>query len=107
MKEAEASPASHVSDGVIVIVEVDVSGSLPVTAHELFVAGGPLVLGIAGQHALDAHADTLNVLHWTPSLLAEKIQADDAVGVDVGVHRDWTVGQLHKHDFGRLWGGGC
>jgi hypothetical protein len=61
------------------VVKLDVLWSLAVHADEIFVSRRPLVLGIAGKHALQAHADALNVLHWTPSLLAEEVKADDAV----------------------------
>ena len=53
------------------------------TAHELVISLRTLVLGVAAQHALDAHAHALNALHGRPTrVAAEKIEADDAVGVD-------------------------
>lgn len=54
--------------GVIVIVEVDVSGPQAVSAHKVLVARRSLVLGVSCQHALDAHAHALHILNWAPSL---------------------------------------
>lgn len=48
----------------------------------------PLVLGVGGQHTLEAHADTFHSLYRRPTRLAQKIKADDAVAVNVWVHRD-------------------
>lgn len=86
----------------VVVIEVDVLGTQAVPPHKFLVAGRPLVLSVTRQHALDAHAHTLDVLDGTPALLAEKVEADDAVGVDVRVHRDGAVVQLREDNFGRL-----
>lgn len=88
------------------VVELNVPGPLPVCADELLVAGGPLVLGVARQHALQAHAHALDVLDGAPALLAEEVEADDAVGVDVRVHRDGPVGGLDEGHLGGLCGAG-
>lgn len=84
------------------VVELDVLWSEAVPADKVLVPLRALVLGVPRQHALQAHADALDVLHRTPSLLAEKVEADDAVRVDVRVDRDWAVGKLDEDDFGRL-----
>ena len=85
------------------VVELDVLWSLAVRADEVFVSRRPLVLGVAGEHTLQTHADALNVLHWAPPLLAEKIKADDAVRVNMGVHRNRAIRKLDEDNFGRLY----
>lgn len=89
-------------DLIIMVVEVDVPRSQPVASHKLLVSGGALILDVAGQHALQAHAYALNVLDGTPALMTEEIETDDAVRVDVGVYWYGAVGFLLEHDFGRL-----
>lgn len=61
------------------IVEIDVSGSPSIAGHELRISFRTLVLGVAGQHALQGHAYALDVLDGAPALGAEEIEADDAV----------------------------
>ena len=70
------------------IIKPNIPRSLRVPPTEILVPLGSLVLIVARQHALDAHAYTLDVLHGAPALGAEQVEADDAVGVNVGVHRD-------------------
>lgn len=89
-------------NGVVVVVKLNVPGPLPVPADELLVARRAFVLGVARQHALQAHAHALDVLDGAPPLLAEEVEADDAVGVDVRVHRDGSVGGLDKGYLGGL-----
>lgn len=101
--KAAIRPASWDSNGGILVNEPDISGPLGISADEFLVTGGTLVLGVARQHALYAHADTLDVVDGTPALGAEQIEADDAVGVDVGVDGHgplWRFG--HKCDFRRF-----
>ena len=83
------------------VVEIDIPRSEPVCPYELLVAGRPLILRVPCQHALQAHAHTLDILHGAPALLSEEIEADDAVGVDVGMYWDGSIGQM---DEGDLWG---
>lgn len=83
---------------VIIIVEADVPRTERVPPNELLIPGRSLVLGVPRQHALDAHADALDVLDGTPSLIAEKIQTDDAVRVDVRVDRDRPIRRSNKRD---------
>ena len=71
--------------GIIVIVEVDVPRSCAVHTHKLIIALGPFPLGVARQHALDAHAHALHILHRRPALCAQEIQTYIAVRVDVRV----------------------
>lgn len=89
------------SDRVVVVVEVDVPWTPRVAPHKLLVARRSLVLRVARQHALNAHAYTLDVLDGTPALTAEQIETDDAVGIDMRVYWDRTVGGTDKGDF---WG---
>ena len=86
------------------VVEVYVPWPQAVPPDELLVAWRSLVLGVPCQHALQAHAHALDVLHGAPALLAEEVEADDAVGVDVGVHRDRSVGQVDEGYLGRFCG---
>lgn len=84
------------------IQELDVPWSLFVAAHKLLVAGRSLVLVVARQHALYAHAHTLGALHGAPPLVSQQIEAYDSVRVDVRVHGNWAAGPLHEGDFGRF-----
>lgn len=78
---------------VIVEVEVDIPRPLPVEPHKVGITLWSLVLGVASQHALQTHAHALDVVNGAPSLLVEKVEADDAVRVDVRVHRN-NVGRI-------------
>ena len=90
--------------GGILIDEPDVSGPLCVPANEILVAGGTLVFGVARQHALDAHADALDVVHGAPALVAKQVEADDTVGVDVRVNGDSPLRRFgYECDFRRFW----
>lgn len=89
-------------DFVIVVVEIDVPRPQSVAPDEFLVSGRALILGVARQHALQGHAHALNILHWAPSLLTQQVQTDDAVRVDVGVYRYWSVGLLDEGHFRRL-----
>ena len=74
------------------VEKVNVFRPQAVGFHKLLVPWRPLVLGVAREHALQAHANALNILYWAPALLAEEVQADDAVAVDVRVHGDLAFG---------------
>lgn len=89
------------------VIKVNISRSSPIIGHEIRISLRTLVLGVPRQHTLQAHADTLNILHGRPALLPQKIQTDDAVGVDVRVHRDGPVRGGHEGYFGWFWWGGC
>lgn len=85
------------------VVEVDIAGSLAVGPNEVSIARRPLVLRVAGQHALEAHAHALDVLDGAPALRAEQVKTYDAIRVDMGVNGDRPVGQLKKDDLGWLF----
>jgi hypothetical protein len=83
---------------------VYIAGTLGVSPDKLLVSWRAFILRISRQHALDAHADALDILDRTPALGPEEIEADDSVAVDVRVHGDWTGGRADKGNFRRFWG---
>jgi hypothetical protein len=52
------------SNFIVVKVEGDIARAKAVGPDELGITRRTLVLRVAGQHALDAQADTLNILYW-------------------------------------------
>jgi hypothetical protein len=86
--------------GVIVVEKVNVFRPQAVAAYKLLVPWRSLILSVAREHALQAHAHALDILHGAPPLLAEEVEADDAVGVYVWVDGDRAVGQVYKRDLG-------
>ena len=74
-------------DRIVMEVEVDISRSSRIASHKVFIALRPLVLCIACEHALQTYANALHIVYRTPRLSVKQIEADDAVGVDVRVHR--------------------
>lgn len=90
------------SDRVVVVIKVDVLRPKTITADKLLISRRPLVLGVTRQHALKAHANTLDVLDRAPTLVAQQVETYDAVGVDVRVHRDRAVGLLDEGYFWRF-----
>jgi len=84
------------------VEKVDIPWPSPVGSHKLRIALRPLILGVAREHALQTHAHALDVLYGTPALLAEQIETYYAVGVDVWVHGNRTVGELEEGYFGRF-----
>ena len=85
------------------VVEADVPRPLSIPPHEVVITGWPLVLGVARQHALNAHAYAFDILHGAPSLATQKIETNDAVGVDVRMHGDGAVRGFHEGDFGGFY----
>lgn len=85
------------------IVKVDVPRPQSIALDEFIVSRRSLVLRVASQHALKAHADALDILYRTPSLLTKKIETDDAIRVYVRVYRYGSVGQLDEGHFGRFY----
>lgn len=71
--------------------KINVTRTSTVALDKLVIIWGSFVFCIAGQHALDAHADTFSTLDRTPALVAEQVEADDSVRVYVWVHGDVTV----------------
>jgi hypothetical protein len=65
--------------GVIVIEELDIAWSLPISPHKLFVSRWPFVKRIACQHTLNAHAHAFSILNRAPAFGAEQVEADDAI----------------------------
>ena len=88
------------SHRIILIVKPYIPRPLRVPPHKVLVTRRPLVLTVPRQHALDAHAHALDVLHGAPAGAAEQVEADDAVGVDVRVHGDFAVGERDEGYFG-------
>ena len=81
---------------VIVVIELNVPRTKSIAPHKFLIPWRTLVLGVACQHALNAHTDALHVLYWTPTLLTKKIETNKAVGIYVRVHRNRSVRQLDE-----------
>ena len=79
--------------------KINIAWSEPVGPNKIGISRGPFVLGVASEHTLDADAHTFDVLNRGPALTTQKIQADDAVGVNVRVHGNGTVVRLDEDDF--------
>ncbi len=84
------------------IHEVDISRSLPVESHKILVAGWPLLLCVAREHALQTDAYALDVVHRRPALSVEQVEADDAIGVYVWVPGNRVRIVPYKDNFGGL-----
>lgn len=91
---------------VVLVDKVDVADATAVGGDEFLVTGGSFVAGIGGQHALQTHANALDVLHGRPTGRAEEIEADNAVAIDVGVdgNRAGCTGRGVAFDELDLWG---
>lgn len=84
------------------VVEIDIPWPQSIAPDKVLVTRRAFILGVARQHALQGHAHALDILHWTPSLLAQEVETDDAVRVDVGMYGYWSLGLLNECDFGWL-----
>lgn len=73
------------------INKTDIPRPLGIMPHKLLIPFRPFVLRVSRQHALDTHAYALHILHRAPAGGAEKVEADDAVGVDVWVNGDGAL----------------
>ena len=73
---------------VILVDKVDVTDTTAVGGNEFLVASGSLITIVGGKHALKAHADALDCLYWRPTGGTQEVKADNAIAVDVGMHRD-------------------
>ena len=91
------------SHGVVVVQEIDIARTPSIAPHKLLITWRPFVLHIPCEHTLYTHADALDVLDGTPALSAQQIQTNDAVGVDVRVDGDGTVGAEEEGDLGGFW----
>lgn len=83
---------------IVVEVEIDIPWSLCVAPYEFFVSRRPLGQRVAGEHALQAHAHALHVMHRTPALPVQQVQTNDAVAVDVRVQWDADVLRRHRNE---------
>jgi hypothetical protein len=72
-------------DCIIVKHKPNIPRPLLIIPHEVLVSLRPLLLRITRQHALQAHANRLDVLDRRPPAAVQQVEADDAVGVDVWV----------------------
>jgi hypothetical protein len=73
-ENAQPQTIEHQSSySVVVVVKFHIPWAQPVAPYKLFIPRRTLVLRVASEHALDTHADTLNILDWTPTLSAEEI----------------------------------
>jgi hypothetical protein len=90
------------SDLVVVEDEVDISRPLRVVPDEVLVSWRSLLLRVAREHALQTDADALHVVYGAPAGSVEKVEADDAVGVNVRVPRYWVCVVLDEDYFGSL-----
>lgn len=85
------------------VQEFYISWSLPIDTHKLCIARRSLVLAVAGEHALYAHADALGALDRAPSLVSQEVKANNSVRVDVRMHGDWAGWVVDEGDLWRLW----
>lgn len=53
--------------------EIDVPRPSPIASHKLSIIGRSFILIVSCQHALQANANTLDIVHGAPSLLIEQI----------------------------------
>lgn len=90
------------SDLIVVEDEVDIPRPLSIVLDEVIVPWRPLLLGVACKHALQTDADTLHIVYGAPAGSVEKVEADDAVGVDVRVPGYWVRIVLDEDYFGGL-----
>lgn len=97
------SNSFHPLHFIVVVVEIDVLWPQAVAPDELLVSRWTLVLCVARQHALQRHANTLNILNRTPALLTQEVETYDAVRIDVRMYWYWSVGLLDEGHFGRLY----
>lgn len=84
------------------VVEVYVSGSQAVSAYEVLIARWSLIPSVPRQHALKTHAYTLHILNRAPSLCSEQVKTNDAIGIDMRMHRNWSIFELDEGYLGRL-----
>jgi len=86
---------------------VDFPGSQSIVPNKLFISRRTFAFSVTREHALNAHADTLDILHRAPALLAQEIEAYVAVGVDMGMNGNRSIGKVDKDDLRCLNRIGC
>ena len=99
--------AVHISRSIVlhfVIVKgkLDVPRPRCVVPDKVLVAWWPLLLRVAREHALQTDADALHIVYGAPAGSVEKVEADDAVGVDMWVPRYGMCVVLDEDYFGSL-----
>lgn len=88
MPNAKAEHNPTKSNAVIVEDEVHIARTQTISSDEVGIARWSFVLAVACEHALNTQTYALHTLDRRPALAAEQVQADDAIGVDVGMHGD-------------------
>jgi hypothetical protein len=81
--------------------EIDIPWPLRIVPYEVLIPGGPLLLRIAREHALQGDADALDIVYGAPTLAIKKVEANDAVGVHMRMPRYWVCIIFYEDDF---WG---
>lgn len=84
--------------------ETYVPWSLRVVPDKVLVSRWSLLLGVAREHTLETDAHALYVMHWTPPLSVEEVEADDAVRIDVRMPRYGVRLVFHEDYFRSLAG---
>ena len=82
--------------------KVNIPRPLRIVFDEVVVARRPLLLCVACKHALQADTNAFNIVYGAPACSVEKVEADDAVCVNVWVPWYWMRLVLHKDYFGGL-----
>lgn len=75
---------------------------LSVVLDKILITRRSLLLRITRKHALQTHTHALDVVDGRPALAIKKVEADDAVGVDVRVPGDRVGVGAEEDDFGGL-----
>lgn len=74
-----AGVETHLSNSVVMKQKLNVPRPKPVSLDKFFIPRRTLILGVAGQHALYAHADALCALYRTPPLAIKQVETYNAV----------------------------
>lgn len=91
-----------VSDLIVVKDKVNIPRPRSVVPDKVLVAFWPLLLCVGCEHALQTDANALHIVYGAPTGAVEKVEADDAVGVDVRVPWYWMRVVFDKDYFGGL-----
>lgn len=79
--------------------KVNVPRPLRIVLDKVVVARWSLLLCVACKHALQADTNALDIVYRAPACSIKKVEADDAVCVDVWVPRYWMRLVLYKYYF--------